>query len=422
MGTCVSHCCREGVSRETRQQETDGNSAPPGMSSSHSSMVSEVTLGPVRLHRRALGAADNWATAAVAVERAMAQADTQRREAFSSRQTPRKLRTARNSRRGELVDTYNMAHQHARRAASLCVVCNSCGARLTRAVDCIPRTAAPLQPVIDDATHPEDLLVVPTGIHASDTPPRRRTSASRTRRDSNSPGGGTPATGGSVGYQAILPPSATERHAPPTPPRRLAQDSVLDYWLSVGKCWQCRRFVGVCVSECQPRAGADAGQLETRRQQIGSFAGVPPRPGAASWPLALRLSFIGLRYTRLVDMQSGRSVLRRTPLHCTGCSEVMSWTDTFLCTKRRWGFGDGPSQGACYVSAVSSTVIAKTQREERLAQGRFLMEDLHCICGKQIGYKFVRDLSRDQRNINQVGRYGLVASCFRLGIPTLDPP
>jgi len=272
--------------------------------------------------------------------------------------------------------------------------------------------------VIDDAPNSQDLMVVPASMDCTDAPARRR----RCSGSASRAGGSAQAVATAVaGYQAMLPPNATERHPAPCPPRRLAQDGVLDYWLSVGKCWQCRRFVGVSVSECQPRTGTDNGQLETRRQQMSAFTG-PTRPAAPSWPLPLHLSFVGLRYTRMIDMHTGRSILPRTPLHCISCSEVISWADTFLCTKRRWGFGDGPSQSACYVCAVSPTVIARTQREERLAQGRFLMEDLHCICGKQIGYKFVRDLSRDQRNINQVGRYGLVVSCFRLGVPTPDAP
>ena len=40
------------------------------------------------------------------------------------------------------------------------------------------------------------------------------------------------------------------------------------------------------------------------------------------------------------------------------------------------------------------------------------MADVHCKCGKQVGYKFCGDKTTTKRNLNQVGRYGLVSSCF----------
>ena len=52
--------------------------------------------------------------------------------------------------------------------------------------------------------------------------------------------------------------------------------------------------------------------------------------------------------------------------------------------------------------------------EETLAQGRMEMADVYCHCGAQVGYKFCADRTPSKRNLNQVGRYGLVCSTFMI--------
>ena len=52
--------------------------------------------------------------------------------------------------------------------------------------------------------------------------------------------------------------------------------------------------------------------------------------------------------------------------------------------------------------------------EEMLAQGLMDMSDVYCACGKQVGYCFRKDKTPNQRNLNQVGRMGLVQSRFKV--------
>ena len=129
------------------------------------------------------------------------------------------------------------------------------------------------------------------------------------------------------------------------------------------------------------------------------------------------------------------------PLLCVGCGSTLSYTDQIMCTKRRWGFGDGAPENACFMNSLvkgafvvgdscgarnSNRVAAAVNTyptplaasfparryEEHLAQGLMEMADVHCKCGKQVGYKFCGDKTTTKRNLNQVGRYGLVSSCF----------
>ena len=45
-------------------------------------------------------------------------------------------------------------------------------------------------------------------------------------------------------------------------------------------------------------------------------------------------------------------------------------------------------------------------------QGLMDMSDVYCKCGQQVGYMFRRDKTPNKRNLNQVGRAGLVVSRF----------
>lgn len=63
--------------------------------------------------------------------------------------------------------------------------------------------------------------------------------------------------------------------------------------------------------------------------------------------------------------------------------------------------------------------LARNCHEHRLAQGLFDMADIHCqACGSQVGYAFLKDKSEEKRNVNQVGRFGLVCSRVRLELGT----
>ena len=68
------------------------------------------------------------------------------------------------------------------------------------------------------------------------------------------------------------------------------------------------------------------------------------------------------------------------------CDRTLSYTDQLLCTKRRWGFGAGPPENACFTnSLVRHQYEARGEYEEHLAQGLMDMADVYCKCGKQAG-------------------------------------
>jgi len=65
-------------------------------------------------------------------------------------------------------------------------------------------------------------------------------------------------------------------------------------------------------------------------------------------------------------------------------------------------------------SVLQDKVTIGNAYPEQLGQGPFLMADMWCNCGKQVGYKFMQDKSTTQRNIHHIGRFGLVNSCVRV--------
>lgn len=151
--------------------------------------------------------------------------------------------------------------------------------------------------------------------------------------------------------------------------------------------------------------------------------GAPPQPLAAldsggiepGTKLVVEQTYLGIRYLRVLDGHTQRPVNAVVPLLCKGCDAILSYTDQLLCTKRRWGFGEDPPERACYVNSLlkGSFEVKGGEYEEHLAQGLMDMADVFCRCGKQVGYKFCKDKTTNGRNQNQVGRYGLVCSCFR---------
>eukprot|EP00472_Partenskyella_glossopodia_P007289 CAMPEP_0197528980 /NCGR_PEP_ID=MMETSP1318-20131121/26949_1 /TAXON_ID=552666 /ORGANISM="Partenskyella glossopodia, Strain RCC365" /LENGTH=319 /DNA_ID=CAMNT_0043084289 /DNA_START=286 /DNA_END=1245 /DNA_ORIENTATION=- len=124
---------------------------------------------------------------------------------------------------------------------------------------------------------------------------------------------------------------------------------------------------------------------------------------------------IGERYLRAFA-PSGHDVAQRVRLVCKECDNILSYADQILCTRRRWGFGDGPNEPACYMNSLrKGSFRVRNIHERELAQGNFEMGDVYCgSCDAQVGYKFHQDKSPTLINENQQGRYGLVISRLRL--------
>lgn len=132
---------------------------------------------------------------------------------------------------------------------------------------------------------------------------------------------------------------------------------------------------------------------------------------------------LGMRYLRLLDTHADRPADTLVPLLCRRCERTLSYTDQLLCTRRRWGFGRTHPQPACFMnSVVSAHVEVRGRYEEQLAQGLMEMADVWCKCGCQVGYKFCGDKTASKRNRNQVGRYGLVCSTFKIAPYQLAHP
>eukprot|EP00928_Gymnodinium_smaydae_P063582 TRINITY_DN4711_c0_g3_i1.p1 TRINITY_DN4711_c0_g3~~TRINITY_DN4711_c0_g3_i1.p1 ORF type:complete len:672 (+),score=139.77 TRINITY_DN4711_c0_g3_i1:111-2126(+) len=157
--------------------------------------------------------------------------------------------------------------------------------------------------------------------------------------------------------------------------------------------------------------------------------GTPPS-AATSAPGTLRSGdgvpvgqfYFGARYLRLLEASGAgtppAAAVPATPLICAGpgCSNVISYADMILDCNRRWSISGGPSERALYVNTVcDDSFTIRNVKEHRLAQGLFDMADVHCSsCGRQVGYHFVEDKSEGKRNVNQVGRFGLVCSRIRM--------
>ena len=135
---------------------------------------------------------------------------------------------------------------------------------------------------------------------------------------------------------------------------------------------------------------------------------------AACAPVEVNQICLGIRYLRLLDAHHhGTPASCLVPLLCRSCDRTLSYTDQLLCTNRRWGFGRAPPEPACFVnSLVRHNVNVRGTYEEQLAQGLMLMADVYCKCGVQVGYSFEGDRTSNRRNLNQVGRKGLVCSRF----------
>ena len=158
---------------------------------------------------------------------------------------------------------------------------------------------------------------------------------------------------------------------------------------------------------------------------VGPATGTAPSeaPSEAEPPVSVGQIYLGIRYLRVVDALRERPVASIVPILCKGCDRTLSYTDQLLCTRRRWGFGRNSPEPACFVnSVVRAHVEVRGRYEETLAQGLMDMSDVYCKCGKQVGYMFREDKTPNQRNLNQVGRMGLVCSTFRVATYQLMPP
>ena len=161
-------------------------------------------------------------------------------------------------------------------------------------------------------------------------------------------------------------------------------------------------FAAMMAEEEEESDGSDSEEEEEEEEEGG--------------PLPVDQVYLGLRYLRLLDASCGRPLTDLVPLLCRGCDQPLSYTDQLLCTRRRWGFGRGPPEPACFVNSLvkSQVEIKGGLYEEMLAQGLMDMSDVYCKCGKQVGYQFCGDKTPTKRNLNQVGRAGLVCSTFRV--------
>jgi len=167
------------------------------------------------------------------------------------------------------------------------------------------------------------------------------------------------------------------------------------------------------------------GSAETQASGGSSGIGVGSRTLRTGDAVQVGQYYFGTRYIRLLDASPlglGRrgSAHPVTPIICasTSCNCILSYSDMILDCNRRWSLGDGIPERAIFMNALcDGSFFMRNQREHRLAQGVFDMSDIHCKgCGLQVGYAFIRDKSEEERNINQVGRYGLVSS--RIGLKT----
>jgi len=133
--------------------------------------------------------------------------------------------------------------------------------------------------------------------------------------------------------------------------------------------------------------------------------------------------FLGARYLRLIEGGTGAYGCRGachpvTPITCNNgsCRNVLSYVDMILDCNRRWSLTGNQPERAMFMNALcDGSYFTRNPHEHRLAQGLFDMADVHCrSCAAQVGYAFVLDRSDENRNVNQVGRFGLVCSRVRL--------
>ena len=167
----------------------------------------------------------------------------------------------------------------------------------------------------------------------------------------------------------------------------------------------------------------DGDDEHTTSLAFGTLDDALEGPGVDASPIAIGQIYLGARYLRLVDAQRHAPVADVIPLLCTKCDRTLSYTDQLLCTKRRWGFGRSPPEHACFMnSLVRSNIDVKSKYDEQLAQGLMEMADVFCKCGEQVGYAFCADKTPNQRNLNQVGRMGLVCSRFNVAPYQISHP
>eukprot|EP00755_Sulcionema_specki_P038656 Sspe_Gene.23809::Locus_9313_Transcript_1_1_Confidence_1.000_Length_1696::g.23809::m.23809 len=347
-----------------------------------------------------------------AISDAMQREDISRRLAVMAEYPPTHMDSISTGcrRRQQISDTANPAFRLAWKGMTKNVICSACGAKLFKHSDSIAeggKLPLPLKVTgMDDNT---EYLCVPFDIGRTTSRPP----------PSNQAPGGTPAEP----YATLLHSNGDLFATVEAPPAGSMKDDILLYNLRNTACWQCHCFIGFTITSVTPKS-SDPTAVRKRLQQLNELTAQTPVPPDDDTPIKMTavypvgLTIVGLRYVRVTDCKTDKNVWKRTPLLCSDerCGRVLSYVDQLLCTRRVWSFGAEPPQSASYVNGVvRENIDVLSAREERLMQGRFIMADLYCKCGKQVGYKFCKDLSRDLKNINQVGRYGLVISCLRIG-------
>lgn len=165
------------------------------------------------------------------------------------------------------------------------------------------------------------------------------------------------------------------------------------------------------------RASAAGGSTEeSQRRANSSTSPIGGRLLRTEDRVPVAQFFLGIRYLRVLDSggRHRKPMFAAAPIICAEpmCRNVLSYADMILDCNRRWGLGDGPPERAMFMNTLSvGSYSIRNRHEHRLAQGLFDMADVHCLkCGKAVGYAFLKDKSEEQRNINQVGRFGLVCS------------
>eukprot|EP00397_Hematodinium_sp_SG-2012_P007505 GEMP01007551.1.p1 GENE.GEMP01007551.1~~GEMP01007551.1.p1 ORF type:complete len:551 (+),score=91.96 GEMP01007551.1:426-2078(+) len=156
-----------------------------------------------------------------------------------------------------------------------------------------------------------------------------------------------------------------------------------------------------------------------RRRQVLHDQRRPPlmTDGAQQNSIPIAQVYLGFRFLDMLSTM-GKPAHRGAPIYCgnPSCNAIFSNTNQILDVKRRWAIGEARPERAMFMnSLVMKNIDVRNPRRHRLAQGCFDMADVFCLkCQLQIGYAFISDKSEENRNVNQVGRYGLVCSAVRL--------
>lgn len=131
-------------------------------------------------------------------------------------------------------------------------------------------------------------------------------------------------------------------------------------------------------------------------------------------------AFICARYTQMLDSE-GPCKDASTVIRCSGarrlcgtssCGQPLCERNSVLSTRHSWSPPGGRTEDAWFVNGFfSGSVDVGPARIAQLTQGTMEVADVSCsACRGVVGWKFVKDLDKNGRNRNQVGRCGLCTS------------